>query len=265
MAQTSSGAVDLEIVLQPGRVERFTGQTMESPSRYIGYAAYLNGLAWPVLDSRFRTRDAAALDVDNRALPLGLQDAQGYDASHLGRYDDYLAILNGRTQNYHDAEVFWAGLHSPLLDLLNVRYVIAPPPDHLDLSDRAALQRFPITVFADSRVRILENPSALPRAWLVHSALQMSPAEALAAIDSGKLQARQIALLEEVPPPLQSPADPTRDQAQVIDDQPDRVVVTTATETVGMLVLSEVYYPAWNAYVDGQPVHLYVADGRYAR
>ena len=180
--------VDLSTYFQPGRAERFLQDRLaESPSRYIGYAPYLNGLAWPY-STRFMDPGTAALDVDNRALPLGLQDAQGYDASHLGRYDEYLAILNGRTQNYHDAEVFWAGLHSPLLDLLNVRYVIAPPPDHLDLSDRAALQRFPITVFADSRVRILENPSALPRAWLVHSALQMPPAEALAAIDSGKLR-----------------------------------------------------------------------------
>jgi uncharacterized membrane protein YfhO len=25
--------------------------------------------------------------------------------------------------------------------------------------------------------------------------------------------------------------------------------------------MSEIYYPAWKAYVDGQPVPLYVADG----
>ena len=27
------------------------------------------------------------------------------------------------------------------------------------------------------------------------------------------------------------------------------------------MVLSEVYYPSWKAYVDGYPTHLYVADG----
>ena len=28
----------------------------------------------------------------------------------------------------------------------------------------------------------------------------------------------------------------------------------------GLIVLSEVYYPAWHAYVDGQPTPVYVAD-----
>jgi uncharacterized membrane protein YfhO len=27
------------------------------------------------------------------------------------------------------------------------------------------------------------------------------------------------------------------------------------------VVLSEIYYPAWHAYVDGKATHLYVADG----
>ncbi len=33
-----------------------------------------------------------------------------------------------------------------------------------------------------------------------------------------------------------------------------------STGAAGLLVLSEVYYPAWKAYVDGEPARLYVAD-----
>jgi uncharacterized membrane protein YfhO len=55
--------------------------------------------------------------------------------------------------------------------------------------------------------------------------------------------------------------DQALDQALVTDDEADRLAIHTGTATAGLLVLSEVAYPAWSAYVDGHPTHLYVADG----
>jgi uncharacterized membrane protein YfhO len=40
----------------------------------------------------------------------------------------------------------------------------------------------------------------------------------------------------------------------------DRVQLRTTSTTAGLVVLGEVYYPAWHAYVDGQPAPVYVAD-----
>jgi uncharacterized membrane protein YfhO len=77
----------------------------------------------------------------------------------------------------------------------------------------------------------------------------------------GSIDARRIALLEETPPPLEIPADPALDQAVVVTYEADRFDIRTSTGAAGLLVLSEVYYPAWKAYVDGQPVPLFVADG----
>jgi hypothetical protein len=169
--------------------------------------------------------------------------------------------LNGRSQNYHDAEVFWGGLRSPLLDLLNVRYLVVPTASRLDVSDTAALARYPQTVYSDSNVRILENPYAFPRAWIVHSAIQTTAMQALAEIDSGEVAARSIAVLEvdKTPPALSEGVGSER--ADVALDWPDRIVVHTSTTATGMLVLSEVYYPAWHAYVDNQPVQVFLADG----
>jgi len=47
----------------------------------------------------------------------------------------------------------------------------------------------------------------------------------------------------------------------VTHQEADRLDISALTTATGLLVLSEVYYPAWNAYVDDQPTHLYVADG----
>src|SRR5207245_253458 len=80
-------------------------------------------------------------------------------------------------------------------------------------------------------------------------------------IADGSIDARRIALLEETPPPLELPTDPALDQAVVLAYEADQLKVHTSSRAAGLLVLSEAYYPAWKAYVDGQRVPLFVADG----
>jgi hypothetical protein len=252
-------SVDLGSYYQPGGAASFLqAQLAASPFRFLGYAPDVDGrmLAYTV-----RSFDAstAALLVNNRAVALGLQDVQGYDASHLRRYDDYLAVLNGQTQNYHDAEVFPHGLTSPLLDLLNTRYVIVP---RARTEASPVLHRY-LQVYADEQVTILENLSALPRAWIVHTATQADPDAASPAelLTTGDVDGRLMAILEQPPPALEFPANPSLDRADLTDYQADSLSLRTYSEASGLVVLSEIYYPSWTAYVDGNPTRLYVADG----
>ena len=193
-------------------------------------------------------------------MSLGIQDVQGYDASHLGRYDAYLVALNGHPQNYHDAEIFESGLNSPLLDLLNVRYVLVPAGLEGAMTQSSG-QRFTHVVYQDGQVSVLENASSLPRAWIVHTAEVAPPQDALQRIAAGQIDARQTALLEQPAPPLEPASIPTLDRAFVVDQSADHIALRTVTDSAGLLVVSEVYYPAWKAYVDGQPSALYAADG----
>jgi hypothetical protein len=252
--------VDLATYYQTGGAATFLQQHLrESPSRFLGYAPDVGGqpLAYTF---RFADPHTAALLVNNHALPLGLQDVQGYDASHLRRYDEFLAALNGQTQDYHDASIFSKGMSSPLLDLLNTRYVVIPA--RVDAPGTPALDRFPTTVYVDDQVRILENPAAFPRAWIVHAAQDAPDGNgSVHRIAEGSIDARRIALLEETPPPLELPTNPELDQAGVLTYEADRINIRTSTGAAGLLVLSEIYYPAWKAYLDGQPVSLFVADG----
>jgi len=254
--------VDLNTYYQPDAGAMFLQlqQTDGPPFRYVGYAPYLDGLHWPY-STRFHDPATAALEVDNRGLSLGLEDVQGYDASHLGRFDAYLFAPNGRDQNYHDAEVFRAGLASPLLDLLGVRYVIVPSIDYLDREDQAALARLSAPLYEDARIRILGNSAAFPRAWLVHAAQQLPTDAALAALVAGRVDARAVALVEVPPPLLAAPDDPALDEAVVTADNPDLLTVRTVSTAPGLLMLGEIYYPAWRAFVDDAPVSLYAADG----
>nr|MBA3388430.1 YfhO family protein [Rubrobacter sp.] len=192
--------------------------------------------------------------------PLGLQSIQGYNAVHVTHYDEYIKAVNEEAQNYHDTDVFPAGLDSPLLDLLNVRYIIVPAVTQPDQGTLRELKDAHPTVYGDERVEVLENRDALPRAWIVHSARQAEPEEALELLDSGEVDPRETALLEEAPPPLDLPGDASADRASVTRYEADRVRLETSTGAPGLLVLSEVYYPAWKAYIDGRPAPIYRAD-----
>jgi uncharacterized membrane protein YfhO len=65
-------------------------------------------------------------------------------------------------------------------------------------------------------------------------------------------------LIEEHPPKLAFPPKGTTPaRAEIVSYEPERISIRTASAAAGLLVLSEVSYPAWKAYVDGQRVPVY--------
>jgi len=254
--------IDLTRYYEPTGAARFLrSQTEDEPARYFGFGPHPQG------DKRsfhynnwFAERDTTALLASNLGTSLGLQSIQGYNAVHIARYDEYTTALNGRSQGYHNTDVVPQGLESPLLDLLNVRYVVVPAVAESDQRALRELKEAHPTVYSDGRVEVLENRDALPRAWIVHSAKQAARTETLKLLRSGAVDPRQTALLEQTPPNLAHPEDASADRAAVTMYEADRIRLKTSTGASGLLVLSEAYYPAWKAYVDGRPVPLYAAD-----
>jgi hypothetical protein len=245
--------VDLNAYLAPSPGAQFltTEAARESPFRYFGYAGHVFGGPMPYT-LRWTDPSIAALQVNNRALLTGLDDIQGYNPVHLARYDAFIGALNGQAQNYHHADVFDSGFDSPLLDLLNVRYVVlpaAPASDEVLPHYSRPLQ----LAYADDSVRIFQNPNAMPRAWLRHRAVQSQT--------DSTVDFRSVALLEVPPPPLALPPDSSEETVQVVDYAPDRIRFDVHAAAPALMIASEIAYPAWKAYVDGQPAETYVADG----
>ncbi len=267
--------MDLAAYYRPSGAARFLqSKGEEEPFRYFGYDPGLEKYDpeleewWQISSAVWFTEPTTqALEVNGRATLLGLQNVQGYNPTHIARYDEYMNALNGGSQDYHFTDVYERGLYSPLLDLLNARYVIVPArpsqenPEGVRRFERGFERAHP-TVYEDDQTRVLENREALPRAWIVHSARQVgSGQEALDLLGSGEVDPEQTALLEEEPPQgMSRPEDPSLDQASVNEYGANRIRLNTSTETPGLLVLSEVYHPAWKAYVDGQPAPVYVTD-----
>lgn len=246
-----------------GAVAFLRERTRDEPARFVGYDPGLStsehGRA-TLYRSRFADPEARALLVNNRATLFGLEDAQGYNPVQPARTVDFLLALNGVSQEYHDANVLEAGIESPLLDLLNVRYLLIPADLPTGRDDLQRLSASYPAVYGDGVVQVLENDAALPRAWLVHQARQAPPDQALAELARGVVDPRQTALLDVAPPPLSPAANPGNDRAIVEMAAADHLRLTTRSDAPALLMMSEVTYPAWKATVDGEPATVLTAD-----
>jgi hypothetical protein len=243
-------------------------QTATRPGRYAGFDPALlpDPETIETIAPGLGYRSATSLEsgvswllVHNWGTWFGVEDIQGYNPLQTQRYVEYIDALNGHRQEYHERDLFPAGLRSPLLDLLNVRYLLVPA-DAPERSDLAPLLAELPTVYTDARVRILENPEALPRAWLVHEARQVAPGEALALLAGGTVDPRETVLLETAPPALAAPAEAAAETTVLRTHQPDRLELEVTAQAPALLVLSEVWDPGWSATVSGVPTPVLVAN-----
>ncbi len=109
---------------------------------------------------------------------------------------------------------------------------------------------------------VYENQRALPRTWLVGETKVLKPAEILQTIRRSRLPDGQpydplrLALVEDPLAGL-SPAGTASGVAELMDLEQQRVTVRTSSPTPAFLVLSDVFYPGWQATIDGQPTKIF--------
>jgi hypothetical protein len=233
------------------------------PFRYAGYGGY----GYPgdearlesYMERRFEPAISALL-VNGRPIYLGLYDIQGYNPLHLARYDEFMTALNDTPQDYHTAFLLPSGLRSPLLDLLDVRYVVQDGVLSPSRQDIQALRSETRVVFSTPWVIVRERDSTPTHAWIVHDVRPVTRGEALPLLSSGLVDPYRTALVEGTPPITAAPDDSAVESARVIAYGPDRISIATRAAAPGLLVVSEIYESGWRAYVDGDEVEILPTD-----
>ncbi len=155
-----------------------------------------------------------------------------------------------------------------LLDLLNVRYLIAPADDRFSRlfpRFRHATDGLPLVYRGE--VRVYERPRALPRAFVVHRVLfAPDENEAYDFMERNPSRLRRLAVLqappdEDITAALAAAPEEDASRARVLASEPNRLSVAVRMNHPGILVLSEAYHPDWKVFVDGRPDRLFLADG----
>lgn len=160
-----------------------------------------------------------------------LQNIYGYQGAKLRIYQDMDDVV---------------GMTNPAAwRLMSTKYIITDQP----YSDSMF-----VPVFKGSKY-ILLNKDYRPKAFFVKDTKVMGGLDMLNTIKQGGVDPEQTALLEKDPGQKIDPADST---AHAIITGYDIHKVTIEAEATGnnLLYVSEVYYPDWKVYIDGQPAEI---------
>jgi len=108
------------------------------------------------------------------------------------------------------------------------------------------------TVYEDPQIRIDELPAAWPRAWLVHHyAVRPDAREVLALLS--KFDYEKMALFEEEPGCAVEEPSAAEAAPEIVRYEPARIDIQVQAAAPALLVLSDLFYPGWEAAVDGRP------------
>jgi hypothetical protein len=206
-----------------------------------------------------------------------LESLRGYNPLDHLRYKEYLQFITDEDRPLRplDGPLTFPVMsnfplaNKPLLDLLGVRYLVAPAdwPLALDGWRKVAVDDHPIGYdFIAGGVHdlppyvVYENPQALPRAFVVPHAVPLPERpQVLAALKATDF--RDTVLLEGFEPRVEgSGPDGTNRVAAITAYLPNRVEVEVDGDAPGYLVLTDAWYPGWTCTVDGVPAPVYRAD-----
>lgn len=207
---------------------------------------------------RFMTTDRR-LFAPNFSLPYGLQTVEGYDPLYLTRYAELIAASERGEANIASPFGFNRiitphNYQSLIIDLLNVKYV-------LSLKEENSVKL--VKVFQEGETRVYENKNALPRAFMVYDyRLAESKQEVIDLLMDKEIDLTKVAILEEAPAGSRSDLDLAEGEGEIIvrDYQENKVVVDVRTDKSGILVLTDTYYPGWQAFINSQEKPIYRAD-----
>jgi hypothetical protein len=168
--------------------------------------------------------------------------------------------------------MFWQ-LNSPLLDVLNVRYLIGPnlpgPKWALRFAPRPGAPPQAVHEAAwDAQLKVFENTQVMPRAFVAYQA-QLAPTEAQEATLTARPgfdPHREIILGavttsgQRLTPPAVENHGRLPTPARLIAHERHRVLIQADAQAAGVLVLSDAFYPGWTATLDGQPAPILPVD-----
>jgi len=183
----------------------------------------------------------------------GLRDIRGYDGVDPKRFIEVMNLaMDERTPKvpYALTQMYLPTLQfegtgtlrmHPVMDLLNVRYVILrgrPVPN---------IQ----TVLVGDDYWVVENPRALPRVFVPRQVkLVADDQQRLQHLAAASFNGNQLALVEQ---PLEVP-ERSRGTGTIEHETPGQLVVRAQMETTGLLVLADMWDPGWRATRDDQPL-----------
>jgi hypothetical protein len=183
--------------------------------------------------------DFVRLELDPASVPANLGDWYGIDVMQ--------AYLGGMTANVAQFEM------EPVQDgrlaqkLFSLTHYLGTKPIRMGQQ-----QMFR----GESGLIVYRNPDALPRVWTVHQAMTAGRKDLVGRLLNA--DPRQTVFLTDMLPALDVCSG---DEVRVAERRNKLLVIDASMACRGMVVMSETFFPGWQAKVDGRATQVYEADG----
>lgn len=205
---------------------------------------------------QFRVMSAASeIFPPNFSAFYRIQTTDGYDPLYLMRYAELSAAYS---RNKPDISVPFGfnriiTLQDPksrLADLFGVRYVLSATEIK---SDKLS------PVFSDGMIKVFENNSAFPRAFFVSTVYKArGKQDAMNAMFDSNNLLNHVAIVEDAGVDFKKSYDTGK--INISDYSENYIKLKTENQGEGFMVLTDTYYPAWHAKIDGKEAKIYLTD-----
>lgn len=209
-------------------------------------------------NSRIMTTDSQILPP-NFSLMYHVQSVDGYDPLYIKTYGQFIAMSERGKPDISEPFGFNRiitphNYSSRFMDLLGVKYVIS-----LATLSSPKLKK----VFEEGQTKVYENLQSLPRAFFVKNLITESSQQKIVndmyskSVSLRTIAITQVAISENGG---ESTFSIDRSDASIQYYTANNVTIQTHNPSDGFLVLTDVYYPTWHAYVDGKETKIYPTD-----
>ncbi len=236
-----------------------TQVTRNDPYTIQPYISFLLSQETP-----FRTYSSDYLLYPATSSVFGINDIRDLHAVYPRAYMSYIRYFvdNNASDRFSDPISYESIINNQFLDLANVKYLLVSKSNS---SVREIIRKnSSYKLRYDGEIEIYENLNALPRAYLVHNVtLVDSEDEAVAVMLDAEFNGRDTAVVIDGTDSVNLSTDvieAQNDRIQLLTYSDREITLTTESEKKSFLVLSDIFYPGWVAYVDGKKTSIYQAN-----
>lgn len=182
----------------------------------------------------------------------GIETITGFDATYLHNYRDFLWMVGPHIGSPYESFFQIQKISNlNILRLLNVKYII---------SDKNIFIEGTKKIYDDNQYKIYLLEKYMSRVLIVpHAIISKNNKSILTSVSNNTFDYTKTVYLEKkINFPLINPK--SNGTAYITKFEPNQIVLNTQSSSSGFLLLSEIWYPGWKAYVNDKEVEIFKSD-----